>query len=96
MGMASIIVIMTPILLPIVTQLGMDPIQFGTVMILNCGIGLLTPPVGAVLFVGSAVSGIKVEKLSKEMIPFYIVMITVLLFITFVPGITIFLPNLLM
>jgi tripartite ATP-independent transporter DctM subunit len=96
MGMASIIVIMTPILLPIVTQLGMDPIQFGAVMILNCGIGLITPPVGAVLFVGSAVSGIKVEKLSREMVPFYIVMIVVLLCITFIPQITMFIPNLLM
>lgn len=96
MGMASIIVIMAPILLPIVTQLGMDPIQFGAVMILNCGIGLITPPVGAVLFVGSAVSGIKVEKLSREMVPFYLVMVGVLLCITFIPQITMFIPNLLM
>ncbi len=96
MGMASIIVIMAPILLPIVTQLGMDPVQFGAIMILNCGIGLITPPVGAVLFVGSAVSGIKVEKLSREMLPFYGVMFLVLMVITFVPQITMFLPNLVM
>lgn len=94
MGMASIIVIMTPILLPIVTQLGMDPVQFGVVMILNCGIGLITPPVGGVLFVGSAVSGIKVEGLARAMLPFYGVMLVVLLIITFVPAITMFLPNL--
>ncbi len=96
MGMASIIVIMTPILLPIVIQLGMDPVQFGAVMILNCGIGLLTPPVGGVLFVGSAVSGIKVEQLSRTMLPFYIVMLAVLLCITFIPEITMFLPDLVM
>lgn len=96
MGMASIIVIMAPILLPIVLQVGMDPVQFGIVMILNCGIGLLTPPVGGVLFVGSAVSGIKVEKLSKAMLPFYGVMFIVLMFITFIPQITMFLPNIIM
>lgn len=96
MGMASIIVIMTPILLPIVVQLGMDPVQFGVVMILNCGIGLLTPPVGGVLFVGSAVSGIKVERLSRVMLPFYGVMLVVLICLTFVPRISMFLPNVLM
>ena len=63
MGMASIIVIMTPILLPIVTQIGIDPIQFGAILMLNCGIGLLTPPVGGVLFIGSGVSGIKIERI---------------------------------
>ena len=96
MGMASIIVIMAPILLPIAVHFGMDPVQFGIIMILNCGIGLLTPPVGGVLFVGSAVSRIKVETLSRAMLPFYAVMIIVLLCITFIPQITMFLPNLLM
>ena len=93
MGMASIIVIMTPILLPIVTQIGVDPIQFGAILILNCGIGLLTPPVGGVLFIGSGVSGIKIEKIVKEMIPFYIVLFCVLMCITFVPAITMSIPN---
>ncbi len=96
MGMASIIVIMTPILLPIVTQLGVDPIQFGVIMILNCGIGLITPPVGGVLFVGSGISGVKIERLTKEMLPFYLVMLIVLLVITFVPQVTMFIPNLIM
>lgn len=96
MGMASIIIIATPILLPIVTALGMDPVHFGVIMILNLGIGLITPPVGAVLFVGSAISKIKIELLSKSMLPFYGVMVVVLLLITFVPQITMFLPNLLM
>lgn len=94
MGMASIIVIMTPILLPIVTQIGVDPIQFGAILILNCGIGLLTPPVGGVLFIGSGVSGIKIEKIVKEMIPFYIVMFCALMCITFIPSITMLIPNL--
>lgn len=95
MGMASIIVIMTPILLPIVTQLGMDPIQFGALLILNCGIGLITPPVGGVLFVGSGISGIKMERLVKECLPFYLVMVGVLLAITYIPAISMFVPNLL-
>lgn len=96
MGMATIIVIMTPILMPIVLQLGMDPVQFGAIMILNTGIGLLTPPVGGVLFLGSAVSGITVERLSKSMLPFYALLLAVLLMITFIPQITMTLPNLLM
>ncbi|MDY0289265.1 MAG: TRAP transporter large permease [Sphaerochaeta sp.] len=96
MGMASIIVIMTPILLPIVTQLGVDPIQFGAIMILNCGIGLITPPVGGVLFVGSGISGVKIERLTKEMLPFYLVLLIVLLVVTFVPQVTMFFPNLIM
>lgn len=93
MGMASIIVIMTPILLPIVAQIGVDPIQFGAILILNCGIGLLTPPVGGVLFIGSGVSGIKIEKIVKEMIPFYIVMFFALMCVTFIPAITMTIPN---
>ena len=69
--MASIILIITPIILPIVTKIGMDPVHLGVVMILNLGIGLLTPPVGTTLFIGSAISDIKIEKLAKSMIPFY-------------------------
>lgn len=93
MGMASIIVIMTPILLPIVTSMGMHPIQFGAMLILNCGIGLITPPVGGVLFVGSGLSGIKMERLVKECLPFYVVMLGVLLCITYIPEITLFVPR---
>lgn len=96
MGMASIIVIMTPILLPIVTQIGIDPVHFGIIMILNCGIGLITPPVGAVLFIGSALSETSIERLSKAMLPFYAVMTVVLLAITYIPDIVMWLPNWLM
>ena len=95
MDMAPIILIATPILLPIATSIGINPIQFGIMIVLNCGIGLLTPPVGAVLFIGSAVGKVKMEKVVKATLPFYICMIVVLLLLTFVPEISMFLPNLL-
>ncbi len=95
MDMAPIILIATPILLPVAVSIGMDPVQFGIIMVLNCGIGLLTPPVGAVLFIGSAVSKLPMEKVVKATLPFYLCMIVALLLITFVPEISMFLPNLL-
>lgn len=94
MDMAPIILIATPILLPIATSIGINPIQFGIMMILNCGIGLLTPPVGAVLFIGSAVGKVKMERVVKATLPFYACMIAVLLLITFIPGISMLVPNL--
>ncbi len=95
MDMAPIILIATPILLPIATSIGIDPVQFGIIIVLNCGIGLLTPPVGAVLFIGSAVAKLPMEKVVKATLPFYLCMIIVLILITFIPGISMFLPNLL-
>lgn len=95
MDMSPIILIATPILLPIATSIGISPIAFGILMVLNCGIGLLTPPVGAVLFIGSAVSGCKMEKVVKATLPFYACMIIVLLLLTFCPQIVTFLPDLL-
>lgn len=94
MDMAPIILIATPILLPIATSIGIDPIQFGIMMILNCGIGLLTPPVGAVLFIGSAVSKQPMEKIVKATMPFFLMMIVTLLVITFVPAASMWLPSL--
>ncbi len=94
MDMAPIILIATPILLPIATAIGIDPVQFGIIMVLNCGIGLLTPPVGAVLFIGSAVADLPMEKVVKATIPFYLCMIVTLLLVTFIPAISMFLPNL--
>ena len=94
MDMAPIILIATPILLPIARSIGIDPIQFGIMLILNCGIGLLTPPVGAVLFIGSAVSRVPIERLVKATLPFYLCMIIALLLITFIPEISLFVPNL--
>ncbi len=96
MDMISTILIVTPILMPIVTAMGMSPVHFGVIMIFNLGIGLLTPPVGVILFVTSAITGLKVERLSKALLPFYGVMIATLLVVTYVPEIAMFLPNLLM
>ena len=95
MDMAPIILIATPILLPIATSIGIDPIQFGIMVILNCGIGLLTPPVGAVLFIGSAIAKLPMEKVVKATLPFYLCMVISLLLITFVPAISMWLPGLL-
>lgn len=92
MDMAPIILITTPILLPIATSIGIDPVQYGIMLILNCAIGLLTPPVGSVLFIGSAVGKVKMEKLVKATLPFYLCMLVALLLITFVPAISLGLP----
>lgn len=94
MDMSPLIIITTPIFLPVVTALGMDPVQFGTVLILNLGIGLVTPPVGSVLFVGCAVAGIPIEKSVRSIWPFYLAMIGVLLLITAFPSISLTLPGL--
>ena len=95
MDMAPIILIATPILLPIATSIGIDPIQFGIIVVLNCGIGLLTPPVGAVLFIGSAVAKRPMEKVVKATLPFYLCMFIALLLLTYVPDISLALPKLL-
>lgn len=96
MDMSAIILVATPILLPVATSIGIDPVHFGAIMILNLGIGLITPPVGGTLFVGSAVSGVPIERLVKTLLPFFCVMIAVLLLITYVPGLVMWLPNLMM
>ena len=95
MDMAPIILIATPILLPIAKSIGIDPVQFGIIVVLNCGIGLLTPPVGAVLFIGSAVGKTPMEKVVKATLPFYLCMIITLLLITFIPDISLLIPKLL-
>lgn len=94
MDMAPIILIATPILLPVATSIGISPIQFGIIMVLNCGIGLLTPPVGTCLFISSAISHLPIEKIAKATLPFYLCMIVVLMLLTFVPAFTLLLPNL--
>ena len=94
MDMAPIILIATPILLPVATSVGLHPVQFGIMMVLNCGIGLLTPPVGAVLFIGSAVAKRPMEKVVKATRPFYLCMIVALLLISFIPSISLWLPRL--
>ena len=94
MDMAPIILIATPILLPVAQSIGINPIQFGIMVVLNCGIGLLTPPVGAVLFIGSAVAKRPMEKVVRATLPFYICMLIALLLITFIPQISLWLPQL--
>lgn len=93
MDMAPLILIMTPILLPVAQDFGMDPVQFGVMLILNLAIGLITPPVGSSLFVGSAIGGIPIEKVAKSLMPFYVSMIVVLLLITFIPALIMWLPT---
>lgn len=96
MDVAPLIVITTPVLLPVIQQIGMDPIQFGIVMLCNLAIGMCTPPVGATLFAGCAVGKIPMEKCMRGIIPFYIAMVVVLLLVTYIPAVSLFLPNLMM
>ncbi|MGB3463967.1 MAG: TRAP transporter large permease [Cyclobacteriaceae bacterium] len=94
MDMTPAILIFTPIFLPVVTRLGMDPVHFGIVMVLNLCIGLCTPPVGSVLFVGVGVAKTSIQKVIKPLLPLFIAMIAALLLVTYIPGITLWLPGL--
>lgn len=93
MDMTPAILIFTPIFLPIIKQLGIDPVHFGIIMTFNLCIGLMTPPVGSALFVGCSVANISIEKVFGKLIPMFVVLIAVLLMITFVPAISLFLPR---
>ena len=93
MDMAPLILICTPILLPVVMKLGVDPVHFGMIMLLNLGIGLLTPPVGSVLFVGCAVGKVKLEDVMRGIWPFYSVLFAVLMLVTFIPALSLWLPS---
>jgi len=93
MDMAPMIVILTPMLLPVCMQLGMDPTHFGIMLIFNAGMGLLTPPVGTVLFVGCALGKVSVGAGTRAMMPFFLAMIVVLLLITYIPAISLWLPG---
>jgi TRAP-type C4-dicarboxylate transport system permease large subunit len=94
MDMAALILICTPIFLPIATGIGVDPYQFGMLLMMNLGLGLCTPPVGSCLFVGCAVGGVQLEKAVKTIWPFYLAILIALLCVTFVPAISMTLPNL--
>ena len=96
MDMGPLILILTPILLPVATQLGMDPVQFGAMLILNLAIGLCTPPVGAALFAGCSIGRIKIESATRACLPFYAMMVLVLLLVTFVKPLSMFVPTLMM
>ncbi len=89
----NMIVITTPIFLPILMPLGVDPVHFGIIMMLNLGIGLVTPPVGSVLFVSSAVGGITVERAVRTIWPFYGALLVALLLVSFVPALSLALPR---
>ena len=95
MDMAPIILILTPVLLPVTNALGIDPVHFGMIMMVNLGIGLITPPVGSVLFVASAVSKQKIETVVKAMLPFYAMLLVILAMVTYIPAISLWLPGML-
>ena len=95
MDMSPLILICTPILLPVVKLLGVDPVHFGMIMMLNLGIGLITPPVGTVLFVGSAVSKLSMGAIVRAMRPFFVAMAAVLMMVTYIPALSLWLPRLL-
>jgi TRAP-type C4-dicarboxylate transport system permease large subunit len=93
MDMAALILICTPIFLPIAKGLGMDPTQFGIMMLMNLGLGLCTPPVGTCLFVGCAVGKIKIEEALKSIWPFYLAILGALILVTYVPAVSLWLPS---
>ncbi|OVY62601.1 TRAP transporter large permease [Yersinia pestis] len=93
MDMAPLILILTPVLMPVTNSLGIDPVHFGMIMLINLGIGLITPPVGSVLFVASAVSKQKIEQVVKAMLPFYGALFFVLMLVTYIPEISLWLPR---
>jgi tripartite ATP-independent transporter DctM subunit len=96
MDMAATILIATPIFLPIAMKFGMDPVQFGMVMLINCALGLNTPPVGTTQFVGCAIGGISVGAVMRTILPFYGALIAALMLVTYVPSFSLLLPRLLM
>jgi tripartite ATP-independent transporter DctM subunit len=95
LDMAPSILIVTPILLPVVMKFGVDPVHFGMIMLLNLGIGLCHPPVGAILFVGCAVGRVTIEQVVREIWPFYGVMFFVLMLVTYIPSVSLWLPRVL-
>ncbi|MBS4210615.1 TRAP transporter large permease [Bacillus sp. FJAT-50079] len=95
MDMAPLILIATPILLPVAVSAGMDPVHFGVTLMLALAIGLVTPPVGSVLFVGSAIGKMSIERATRGMVPFYGILILVLLLVTYIPSLSLYLPSVL-
>jgi tripartite ATP-independent transporter DctM subunit len=95
MDMAALILICTPIFLPVVASFGMDPVQFGVILMMNLGLGLCTPPVGACLFVGCAIGNVPIDRAVRTIWPFYLAILLALMIVTFVPGASLLLPSLL-
>jgi C4-dicarboxylate transporter DctM subunit len=96
LDLSPAVIIFTPILLPIVQQIGIDPVHFGVIMVVNLAIGLFTPPVGVCLFVSCGIAGISIANTVRAFIPFFVSMVVVLILITYIPQLVMFLPNLLM
>lgn len=96
MDLAPMLLICTPIFLPVIKTFGIDPVHFGVVMILNLGIGLLTPPVGPTLAVGCAIGKVSMEAVARSIMVFYIPMLIVLLLVTYIPALTLWLPSVLL
>lgn len=94
MDLTPAVLIFTPIFLPIATQLGLHPVHFGIFLVFNLCIGIMTPPVGSVLFVGCSVGGVTIEKVIKPLIPYFIALIIVLFLLTYIPALSLFLPKL--
>lgn len=94
MDMTPAVLIFTPIFLPVVTQLGLDPVHFGIILVLNLCIGLCTPPVGSVLFVGCSIAGVPIGATSRALLPFYVAMVAALMLVTYVPWLSLFVPSL--
>ena len=92
MDITPAVLIFTPIFLPVVTRLGVDPVHFGIIMVLNLCIGLCTPPVGSVLFVGCSVAKIRISEVIRPLLPLFAVMILALLMVTFIPSLSLWLP----
>ena len=93
MDMTPAVLIFTPIFLPIVVDLGIDPVHFGIIMVLNLSVGLCTPPVGSVLFIGCSVANVKIQQVIKPLLPMFIAMIVCLLLVTYISDLSMFLPN---
>jgi tripartite ATP-independent transporter DctM subunit len=93
MDLAPMLLITTPILLPVIAKFGIDPVHFGMVMLLNLGIGLVTPPVGPTMVIGCAIGRVTMEAITRELWPFYIVMFLVLMLVTYVPELSLWLPG---
>ena len=94
MDMTPAVLIFTPIFLPVVMNLGMNPIHFGIMMVLNLSVGLCTPPVGSVLFVGCGIGNVSIDKVIKPLMPLFLGMILALLLVTYIPWISMVLPRL--
>jgi tripartite ATP-independent transporter DctM subunit len=94
MDVGPAILIFTPIFLPVITSVGVDPVHFGLFAIMNLCVGSITPPVGTGLYVGASVGGVKAEQMLKPLVPFYLAILAVLFLITYFPGLVMWLPNL--